>query len=661
MTPARWARAGELFHAALDVPAEQRREWVDSACAGDPAMREEVLSLLGSDAMAGDGFVSQHVDPAFAALARAKEPERAGPYRLIREIGRGGMGTVYLAERDDEQYQAQAAIKLVRRGMDTGLVLSRFYRERQTLARLQHPHIARLLDGGTTGDGYPYIVMEFVNGDKITEYCSSHGLTVAQRLELFLDVCEAVDYAHRQFVVHRDLKPGNILVDQSGQVKLLDFGICKLLQTEPMAGADTVDMGPTPLTPDYASPEQIRGEPVTIVSDVYSAAAVLYELLTGRRPHQIEEYSLRGIEKGICETEILRPSEACANASISRQLRGDIDNILLFALQKDPRRRYESMSQFADDIRRHLDHLPVRARPDTLAYRTGKFLRRRHTLLLSGAAITLALTTGAFVSLRSAKIANENLKLVRQLSNTFVFDVYDAVKNLPGSTQARQLIVQTGLEYLDRLSRNASGDMQLQLELAAAYRRLGDVQGNVMQANLGNTTAAMASYEKAIALLEQVLTKDPQHPTALGETLTLYRGLGMILEYTSDLNQAVASYGKAEAMVERLLKRLPGDAGVHQHLASIYLGSARARLRKGDLSIARQNYMRALDLLDGLAKTQPQNVMLQGSLATALSGIGLCDARLGKLDEALRSHKKAAAVREHLVQLDAEMFTTNES
>jgi serine/threonine protein kinase len=306
---------------------------------------------------------------------------RVGPYRLVRELGRGGMGTVYLAERDDEEYQAQVAIKLVRRGMDTDLILNRFYRERQTLALLQHPNIARLLDGGTTAEGSPYIVMEFVEGERITSYCQDRNLSVARKLALFLNVCKAVSYAHRQFVVHRDLKPGNILVDRAGEVKLLDFGICKLLQSPSRETDATVDVGLVALTPDYASPEQIRGDPINVASDIYSLAAVLYELLTGVKPHKIDDYSLRGIERAICETEILRPSLACANKAVARQLKGDLDNILAVALDKDPRRRYESVDQFAEDIRRYLDHEPVKARPDSLRYRLGKFVRRRQGLV----------------------------------------------------------------------------------------------------------------------------------------------------------------------------------------------------------------------------------------------------------------------------------------
>ena len=507
MSPERWKSVGELFHTALEKPPEQRKPWVESACAGDVELRAEVLSLLGSDAVAGEGFIEKKVQPAVVSLLQANGqpavPARVGPYRLVREVGRGGMGTVYLAERDDDEYQAQVAIKLVRRGMDTDVILNRFYRERQTLARLQHPNIGRLLDGGTTVEGYPYIVMEFVEGERITSYCQERNLSVFRKLTLFLSVCKAVSYAHRNFVVHRDVKPGNILVDKAGEVKLLDFGICKLLQGPTPETDETVDVGLVALTPDYASPEQIRGDPITVASDTYSLAAVLYELLTGVKPHKIEDYTLRGMERAICETDILRPSLACTNKAVARQLKGDLDNILTVALEKDPRRRYESVDQFAEDIRRHLDYEPVKARPDSIRYRAGKFLRRRQGIVAATAAVLITLLAGVIVSARSARTANENLRLVRQLSNTFLFDVHDAVRNLPGATRARQLIVETGLKYLENLSRSAEGDADFQHELAAAYRRVGDVQGDVMNANLGYMKEALGSYQKALALLER--------------------------------------------------------------------------------------------------------------------------------------------------------------
>ncbi len=661
MTPESWKKVGELFHAALEVPASERRQWVEAACEGDPRLLAEVLSLLGSDAAAGEGFIAKRLEPVVASLLRSRaeptRPERAGPYLLVRELGRGGMGTVYLGERDDDEYQTQVAVKLVRRGMDTEVILNRFYRERQTLARLQHPNIARLLDGGTTTEGDPYIVMEYVEGEKITSFCDQRGLNTSQRLALFLDVCKAVDYAHRQFVVHRDIKPGNILVDQAGQVKLLDFGICKLLQTPSLAGEETVDAGLLVLTPDYASPEQIRGDAITVTSDVYSLAAVLYELLTGVKPHKIEEYTLRGMERAICETEIPVPSVACESRSAARALEGDLDNILLRALSKDARRRYESVDHFAEDIRRHLAHLPVKARPDSVTYRLGKFVRRRQGLVAAAAAVLLTLSAGVVVSFRSARQANENLRLVRQLSNTFVFDVYDAVRDLPGSTRARQLIVNTGLQYLESLSRNVKGDADFGHELATAYQRAGDVQGDVMGANLGNTKEALGSYHKALALLDDALRSDPNHRNAQRKQITLHRRIGNIHAYAQDAPQALASFGQAEKVAEALLARAPEDMGVALQLAEVQIALANTLRRGAEWTKARDGYVRALALLEQVEKADPNDRETQSQLAVAASGAGLCDVRLGRLREALDAYRRAAVRREKLIQLDPSNVT----
>ncbi len=654
MTQERWRKAEALFHEALEIPEPERRVWLESACEGDRELAAEILSLLGSDAEAQAGFLEKRIEPAIESVIRESAesvlPERAGPYKIVRELGRGGMGTVYLAERDDEQYQSQVAVKLVRRGMDTDIILHRFYRERQTLARLQHPNIARLLDGGNTREGHPFIVMEYVEGIRITEYCQKHDLGVTQRLRLFLDVCKAVAYAHRQFVVHRDLKPGNILVDQTGAVKLLDFGICKLLHAEEpngeRAGERTMGGAGQLMSPDYASPEQIRGEAITVASDVYSAAAVLYELLTGARPHKIEDYSLRSIEKGICDEEIVPPS------SWQKQLAGDLDNIILCGLEKEAGRRYQSMEQFAEDIRRYLEHEPVRARPNTVAYRVGKFIRRRKGLVVSAAIIALTLAGAAIVSWRQARIANENLAMVRKLSNAFVFDVYDAVYPLPGATKAREMIVATGLQYLDSLAKNSQADIEQRVELASAYHRIGDVQGDVMNANLGQTGEALKSYEKALRILDGVLAEDPAHRTAGMDRVMVHRRIGAIFEYTRDIKTALAKYRIAQSLAHEVHRLHPKDLHVQSRLAGTYLAASTMLRREGDYQQARDGFVKALEYLEPLQKLDLKHWdnggewELHGNLATAYAGVGLCDARLGRLGEALAMYQKALRMRE---------------
>src|SRR5438874_290246 len=377
VTPERWKQVEVVFEQALELPVGERAAFIQKNCEGDEELRREVESLLESHASAGR-FID-HPD----ICCRKKDlkdddtsvaaGQLIGAYRIVREIGRGGMGAVYLAERADEQYKKQVAIKLIKRGMDTDLVLRHFRRERQIMADLDHPNISRLFDGGTTKDGLPYFVMEYIEGAPINQYCSAHALSLQERLKLFLQVGAAISYAHRHTVIHRDIKPSNILVTSEGVPKLLDFGIAKILQSGDGAEPFVTMTGVRPMTPEYASPEQVRGEPVTTASDVYSLGVVLYELLTGRSPYLFTSRSPSDVAREITDTEPPRPSTACdasfqlANRNLkscATLLRGDLDNIVLMALRKDPVRRYETVEKFANDIDRYLQSRPVLARRD---------------------------------------------------------------------------------------------------------------------------------------------------------------------------------------------------------------------------------------------------------------------------------------------------------
>ena len=348
MNPEQWKRIEEVFESALEIPAPQREVFLERACSGDGELLREVESLLAADAghceAIQTAISAQALD--LAVGGEALVGKRLGVWRLTGVIGHGGMGTVYKAVRDDQAFEKEAALKLIRRGMDTDLVVSSFRRERQILARLDHPYIARLLDGGATEDGLPYFVMEQVEGKPITEYCAENQLSVPQRLRLFRDVCAAVQYAHQNLVVHRDLKPGNIFVTREGTPKLLDFGVAKLVNPE-TASVETMT-GIRMLTPDYASPEQVRGEPVTTATDIYSLGVVLYELLTSHRPYELKSGSWTDLQQKICQTEPEAPSTTV------RSLKGDLDNIVLMALRKEPARRYATAEQFGEDIRRYM-------------------------------------------------------------------------------------------------------------------------------------------------------------------------------------------------------------------------------------------------------------------------------------------------------------------
>jgi TolB-like protein/Tfp pilus assembly protein PilF len=399
MTPERWQRVKELFQAALEQDHGARADFLSHAAPDDPALAEEVLGLLASEEQAGT-FLSA---PASAAEA-LPGGRHVGPYRILGEMGHGGMGAVYRAIRDDDQYQKQVAIKLVRGGTGPDFILERFKAERQILAGLEHPNIARLLDGGTTGEGWPWFAMEFVEGEPIDAWCASRKADTAGRLELFRTVCSAVQYAHQRLVIHRDLKPANILVTAEGVPKLLDFGIAKLLRPDQAPG--TVTTMPL-MTPEYASPEQVKGEPVSTASDVYSLGVQLYELLARRRPYEIKTRSPEEIARVVCQVEPKRPS-AVAPPEVARQLAGDLDAIAMQALRKEPQRRYASVQELSEDLGRHLGGLPVRARGDRLTYLAGKFARRHKAAAAAAALVALTLVGGIVATARQARIAERN-------------------------------------------------------------------------------------------------------------------------------------------------------------------------------------------------------------------------------------------------------------
>jgi eukaryotic-like serine/threonine-protein kinase len=432
-----WQKIEEAVALAAGMPISRRQGWLDEFCAGDESLKSEIESLLKHQTSA-ENFLENSVSQ-FAAKLLPEDNgqpvvQKVGNYRIIKEIGHGGMGVVYLAERED-QFQQQVAIKLLKRGLDTEDILRRFRNERQILASLNHPNIAKLFDGGMTEDGLPYFVMEYIKGEPLADYCESHDLSIDDRLRLFRRVCAAVQHAHRNLVVHRDLKPSNILVDADGEVKLLDFGVAKLLNSDPLHGDPTMTQAAQrAMTPEYASPEQVRGQRITTAADVYSLGVVLYELLTGVKPYRLKDTSAEELSRAICESEPSKPSEAkseppaLAGGSTSRSshppahaggsdlkaLRGDLDNIVLMALRKDPERRYKSVEQFSEDIRRHLDALPIAARKDTFVYRTSKFLRRNKIAVASAVLIAMAIIAGFIGTVWQARVARAQAQVARE-------------------------------------------------------------------------------------------------------------------------------------------------------------------------------------------------------------------------------------------------------
>jgi tetratricopeptide (TPR) repeat protein len=564
-------------------------------------------------------------------MANVDEMRDIGPYRLLNRIGQGGMGEVYRAVRSAD-FETQVAIKLVKRGMDTDFVLQHFCRERQILAALDHPSIARLLDGGAI-DGRPYLVMDYIEGVPITEYAERHALDIDARLRLFRTVCAAVEYAHQRLIVHRDLKPANILVTSSGEPKLLDFGIAKLLENS----NDSTVTSLLFMTAECASPEQARGEPVTTASDIYSLGVLLFELLTGDRPYRFSGQAPHEIARVICETEPRRPSAV-------RPLPADLDNIVLKAMQKDRALRYRSVADLSADIGRFLDGRPVTARPATLAYRAGKFLRRHKAGAAAAAAAAVALTIGVGAALWEAHLAQRRFREVRELTGSLLFELHDAIRPLAGATPVRKLVVARGLKYLDALARDDSGDIDLRRQLASAYGRLGRVQGQDGEANLGDTGGAVRSFLKSVNLWEQVAaaTSAIEDRRALAGAYDLLGSAGGAHGLTPD-----ECYRRALAIRKKLVPHLtPLDADKEMRYSYFYLGDLCAA--RDDLSGALDYFQNYLQACRRLVAAEPTEIH-QEDLSLAYKKFGADLIRLHRYDEALPNYETAAQIDEMLI------------
>ena len=550
MNESRWSYLDALFEAALALPPESRRSFLDMRCAGDPASRAELDELLRLATEPSALLQPGTVAPEFlrAALARVEPPasgqltadEKVGVWRVLHEIGRGGMGTVYLAERDDGEFQQKGALKLVHASLAPEEIAQRLRRERRILASLTHANIARLLDGGQTRDGRPYLVMEYVDGRRIDKYCDEERLGIEQRLDLFRHVCAGVQHAHRNLVVHRDIKPSNIIVTSDGEVKLLDFGIARLL-----AAADRLDDPMTQpvmriLTPEYASPEQVRGEPVAIASDVYQLGLLLYELLTGHKAQTIGGASQGEMEQAVCTAQPVRPSSRVAGdhraaeargvtaTTLVRRLSGDLDTIVLYALRKEPDRRYASVDELVADVGRFRQGLPVRAQIDSLGYRVRKFVGRRRAALawsaMAVAIVAIALPAVIGERLRSAREAARAEQIETILADMFAF------------ASPRVLVPRpTARHYVDHAA--ALVRRELQGEPASQARLLSTI-GDVYNA-LGEYGAAIETVTGALKLRRELYGSESLQAAHALSTL------GLSQHYAGRYDEAEASFREA--------------------------------------------------------------------------------------------------------------------
>src|SRR5579871_1095435 len=639
----RWLRVKEIVNASLELEVERRESFIADACRGNQTLLSEVSSLLESYGGLGD-FLANSVlednrDDLLAGI-------RVGLYEIREPIAAGGMGTVYRAVRAND-FQKQVAVKVVKRGMDTNFILRRFREERQILAALDHPNIARLLDGGATADGRPYLVMEYIEGRPITQYAREQGLKLSERLQLFRTVCSAVQYAHQNLVVHRDLKAGNILVTAGGTPKLLDFGIAKLVESDTDITATALRL----MTPECASPEQVRGETITTATDIYSLGILLYELLSDRPPYQFKTRTPDEVRRLVCETQPLKPSSI-------RRLPEELDNVVLKAIDKEPTRRYVSVEQFAEDLRRFLHGLPVMARGNSAWYRARKFAARHKAATVAAAAVAISLVGGMGATLWEAKQAQteraraeRRFNDLRELSDSLIFEVHDAIRTLPGSTAARKLIVDRALKYLDRLTQETRGDDQLRRELAMAYLRLGQVQGQAGSSNLGDEQAAIGSLRRAITLFEQLQASGRLNAAAERALAGGYDTLSTALWDAGDRKAAEDCDRKALALRQDLTRNLP-QLQATDELSLSYHALGLHRAEAGDFPAALENYQKFLDARERIARAEPRSPANQRQLSLAHKRVGAVLIKTGKLSDALDHYRMAQAIDESRVRAD---------
>ncbi len=687
MTSEQWQRVKTIVSEARAKDPAERAAYVRTACGGDQTLWREASSLLDSLDRVGDRFETPVVGtPGAGAALRAligvdalsESPadsmigRRLGPYEIQRELGRGGMGAVYLASRIDAEFTQQVALKITKRGMDTDAIVRRFRTERQILAGLNHPHIARLLDGGTTPDGQPYIVMEYVDGQPITTYCDANRQSVVERIRLFRQVVAAVADAHQHLIVHRDIKPSNVLVSVDGRPKLLDFGLATILSPDPAGSGETESIKGW-MTPDFASPEQIQGGRVTTASDIYSLGVLLYELLCGRRPFVRR---LRGpdLVRAVDTQNAERPSAALVRdepdtgpagvtavtadaisaarsttaVRLQRALRGDLDNIVLKALNRDPARRYRAAQELSEDLQRHLEGRPVSARRDTFVYLATRFVRRHTAASAAIALLAVTLVAATVVTTAQARIAERariqaerRFSDVRQLSTSFLFDFHDAIATLPGTTAAREMVLNTAHQYLDSLAQDAGNDRALTLELSTAYLRLADVEGRPSASRTGDTDAALKNYDRALMLRRQLVTLDPGNTDYQHNLAVALVRMGPIFQVKGDPQNAVIRTREAMQIMDRLVQRAPGpDIRRDAFRAPLYFGDALADL--GDYTQALLMYRKALAAAD-TARLDPPVADYKHRLAVINERLGAMFMVSGDYPQALASYREALA------------------
>lgn len=657
MDAIRWQKVKSLLEVAIDTPADQREGFLARSYDGDQSLIDEVNELLrfetdGSDPLEDLAFTSP--DPKL----NSRVGTEVGRYRILGELGAGGMGTVFLAERSDGEFEQRVAIKIINSSVSSAELLRRFRNERQILATLDHPNIAHLIDGGTTGDGQPYLVMEYIEGSSIIEFVAAKNLSIDERLDLFREVCSAVSFAHQKLVIHRDLKPSNVFVTLDGTVKLLDFGIAKLLNSDSSNETRTQAFA---FTPEYASPEQVRGETLSTATDIYSLGVILFELLTGSRPFELANKNIAEMIHTLTESAPPTPSAVTGRDDAGNSLRngprlkGDLDNIVLMALRKEPERRYRSVEQLSEDIRRHFKGLPVFAAQDTWNYRTGKFIQRHRAGVIAAVLILLTLTAGLAATTYQARIASsERAKAerrfndVRQLANSFMFEVNAQIVSSP--IKARELLVARAIEYLDKLSAESSNDIELESELATAYEKIGDVQSELFKPSSGKTSEALLSHQKALGLREALYSADPSIPRAIAVSDSRAK-IGDILVTSGRLAEARENYQKGREIITS--QSGSNNADLRNRQARLLSNLGQTSVRSGTLSDALRQYEESLALYSSLVAEYPDSAKFRRNFGIVSSYRGFVKLETGAAAEGVKDYGRMLEIERGLLAQNA--------
>jgi len=667
-----------IFNEVLALPSGERQALIEIRCGEDALLKSEIYSLLRACAEE-EALAAVRLREARTDARTGLDRKRVGAYEIDRLIGRGGMGAVYVAHRADGTFDKQVAIKLIDLPLATDLFRERFRMERQILAGLNHPLIARLLDGGVTCDGEPFLVMEYVDGVPIHRFCEDHRLSVAERLLLFKSVCEAVQFAHQNLVVHRDLKPDNILVMEDGTPRLLDFGTAKLLSPSADGmGSEFTRQGFQSFTPQYASPEQVLGNPITTASDTYSLGVLLYLLLTGVLPYELKEFTTAEMVRVICEQPPRRPT---LPGSGDQRIDADLEAILLKSLRKGPGERYLTAVQFALDVQAYLDGRTVSARRGTMRYRAGKFVRRHRIALFGAALVTTSLIAGVAGVVWQAKVADRERRRavdtsaeMRQLSNSLLYELDEAIKELPGSSGVQKLLVTRVLDHLDRTSKSAAGDRLVQLDLANAYTRLGNIQGNPYDQNLGDTAGALVSLDKALVIAQSLAASAARDHEALRALASVEQARSEVLWGVGKTPEAVESMQAATEAYERLVAERDATPALISEAGAAY-GTLGDELGQpgtpslGDLAGAIDAYRKDIRLderalsLDpnfprarrglGIVQLKIGNVEIETDPAQALEDYRLAEERFDALPESKQDGLSTLRIRANVVRKKA--------